>query len=175
MSEAQSPPTEQYRLAIRRPVTTAMVFLTLVVFGWKSYEGLSINLMPDISYPTLTVRTEYEGAAPEDVEKLLTRPLEETLAIVPGMVQISSVSSPGLSEIVLEFTWDTDMNTAQQDVILPYVEDGTVQLIGATTENPSFEVIAPLLSRARVVRLKQLGPEPLSEMVSRALADSPSC
>ncbi len=115
MSEAQSPPTE-YRLAIRRPVTTAMVFLTLVVFGWKSYEGLSINLMPDISYPTLTVRTEYEGAAPEDVEKLLTRPLEETLAIVPGMVQISSVSSPGLSEIVLEFTWDTDMNTAQQDV-----------------------------------------------------------
>lgn len=93
-----------------------MVFLTLVVFGWKSYEGLSINLMPDISYPTLTVRTEYEGAAPEDVEKLLTRPLEETLAIVPGMVQISSVSSPGLSEIVLEFTWDTDMNTAQQDV-----------------------------------------------------------
>lgn len=116
MSEAQSPPTEQYRLAIRRPVTTAMVFLTLVVFGWKSYEGLSINLMPDISYPTLTVRTEYEGAAPEDVEKLLTRPLEETLAIVPGMVQISSVSSPGLSEIVLEFTWDTDMNTAQQDV-----------------------------------------------------------
>ena len=116
MSEAQSPPTEQYRLAIRRPVTTAMVFLTLVVFGWKSYEGLPINLMPDISYPTLTVRTEYEGAAPEDVEKLLTRPLEETLAIVPGMVQISSVSSPGLSEIVLEFTWDTDMNTAQQDV-----------------------------------------------------------
>ena len=116
MSEAQSPPIQQHRLAIRRPVTTAMVFLTLVVFGWKSYEGLSINLMPDISYPTLTVRTEYEGAAPEDVEKLLTRPLEETLAIVPGMVQISSVSSPGLSEIVLEFTWDTDMNTAQQDV-----------------------------------------------------------
>ncbi|MEA3365287.1 MAG: efflux RND transporter permease subunit, partial [Candidatus Hydrogenedentes bacterium] len=116
MSETQSSRTEHYRLAIRRPVTIAMVFLTLVVFGWKSYEGLSINLMPDISYPTLTVRTEYEGAAPEDVEKLLTRPLEETLAIVPGMVQISSVSSPGLSEIVLEFTWDTDMNTAQQDV-----------------------------------------------------------
>ncbi len=116
MSETQSAPTQQYRLAIRRPVTTAMVFLTLVVFGWKSYEGLSLNLMPDISYPTLTVRTEYEGAAPEDVEKLLTRPLEETLAIVPGMVQISSVSSPGLSEIILEFTWDSDMNTAQQDV-----------------------------------------------------------
>ncbi len=116
MSDMQSSPEHRYRLAIRRPVTTAMIFLTLVVFGWKSYEGLAINLMPDISYPTLTVRTEYAAAAPEDVEKLLTRPLEETLAIVPGMVQISSVSSPGLSEIILEFTWDTDMATAQADV-----------------------------------------------------------
>lgn len=106
----------EYRLPIRRPVTTAMIFLTMVVFGWKSYQELSINLMPDISYPTLTVRTEYEGAAPEDVEQLLTRPLEETLATVSGMVQISSASSPGLSEVVLEYTWDTDMNAAQQEV-----------------------------------------------------------
>ena len=60
-------------------------------------------------------------------------------------------------------------NKAQQDVILPYVEDGTVTLIGATTENPSFEVIAPLLSRARVVRLKQLGPEASGEIVDGAL------
>jgi len=63
-------------------------------------------------------------------------------------------------------------NKAQQDVILPFVEDGTVTLIGATTENPSFEVIAPLLSRARVVRLKQLGPEALSAVIERALEDS---
>ena len=62
-------------------------------------------------------------------------------------------------------------NKAQQDVILPYVEDGTVTLIGATTENPSFEVIAPLLSRARVVRLKQLGADDLSAVLDRALAD----
>ncbi|HOZ49899.1 MAG TPA: efflux RND transporter permease subunit [Candidatus Hydrogenedentes bacterium] len=107
---------KHYRLAIRRPVTVVMIFLTLIVFGYKSYNQLPINLMPDISYPTLTVRTEYEGAAPEDVEKLLTRPLEETLSIVSGMVEISSVSSAGLSEIIMEFTWDTDMNAAQQDV-----------------------------------------------------------
>jgi len=94
----------------------AMLFLTVIVFGWRSYQQLPVNLMPDISYPTLTVRTEYEGAAPEDVEKLVTRPLEEFLSIVSGMVQISSVSSPGLSEIILEFTWSTDMNVAQQDV-----------------------------------------------------------
>ncbi len=107
---------KHYRLAIRRPVTVAMIFLTLVVFGWKSYQQLPINLMPDISYPTLTVRTEYQGAAPEDVEQLLTRPLEETLSVVSGLVEISSISSPGLSEIVMEFTWGTDMNAAMQDV-----------------------------------------------------------
>ena len=112
----QAPHEKRYPFAIRQPVTIAMMFLTLVVFGYKSYEELPINLMPDISYPTLTVRTEYEGAAPEDVEKLVTRPLEETLSIVSGMTEISSVSSPGLSEIVLEFNWGTDMNTAQQDV-----------------------------------------------------------
>lgn len=116
MTESPEKPSRQYRLAIRRPVTMAMLFLTLLVFGWRSYQQLPINLMPSISYPTLTVRTEYEGAAPEDVEKLVTRPLEEMLSIVSGMVEISSISSPGLSEIILEFTWDTDMNVAQQDV-----------------------------------------------------------
>lgn len=114
----ETPPNTpgQYMLAISRPVTTAMLFLTLIVFGWRSYQNLPINLMPDISYPSLTVRTEYEGAAPEDVEMLVTRPLEELLSIVGGMVEINSVSSPGLSEIILEFTWGADMNLAQQEV-----------------------------------------------------------
>ncbi len=116
MTEPTSALHKAYLLPIRRPVTTVMLFMTLLVFGWKSYQELPINLMPDISYPTLTVRSEFEGAAPEDVEKLLTRPLEETLSIVSGMVEISSVSSPGLSEIVMEFNWGTDMNAAQQEV-----------------------------------------------------------
>ena len=80
---------KHYRLSIRRPVTMAMVFLTLLVFGGKSYQELAINLMPDIAYPTLTVRTEYEGAAPEDVENLVTRKLEERLSVVSGVVQVS--------------------------------------------------------------------------------------
>jgi len=63
-------------------------------------------------------------------------------------------------------------NKAQQDVILPHVEDGTITLIGATTENPSFEVVAPLLSRVRVVRLRQLDREDLRTIVERALSDA---
>lgn len=116
MIDIPTEPRREYRMAIRRPVATSMLFLILIVFGWRSYQNLPINLMPDISYPSLTVRTEYEGAAPEDVEMLITRPLEELLSIVSGMVEISSVSSPGLSEIILEFTWGSDMNIAQQEV-----------------------------------------------------------
>jgi HAE1 family hydrophobic/amphiphilic exporter-1 len=111
-----TPDNTHYRLSIRRPVTVAMMFITLLVFGWRSYQQLPLNLMPDISYPTLTIRTDYDGAAPEDVEKLVTRQLEERLSIVAGVVEVSSVSSAGLSEIILEFTWDTDMNVAMQDV-----------------------------------------------------------
>ena len=109
-------PLSDYRFAIRRPVTILMIFVTLMVFGWRSYQELPLNLMPDMSYPTLTVRTEYEGAAPEDVEKLVTRPIEERLSIVNGVVELSSISSAGLSEVVLEFRWGTDMDIAMQDV-----------------------------------------------------------
>ena len=63
-------------------------------------------------------------------------------------------------------------NKAQQDVILPYVEDGTITLIGATTENPSFEVVAPLLSRVRVVRLEALAADDIERIVERALGDA---
>jgi putative ATPase len=62
-------------------------------------------------------------------------------------------------------------NKAQQDAILPHVEDGSITLIGATTENPSFEVIAPLLSRSRVFRLEQLDREELKQVVQRGLAE----
>ncbi|MCK5862010.1 MAG: efflux RND transporter permease subunit, partial [Candidatus Hydrogenedentes bacterium] len=116
MNENPTVSRKKYRMAVRRPVATTMLFLILIVFGWRSYQNLPINLMPDISYPSLTVRTEYDGAAPEDVEMLITRPLEELLSIVNGMAEISSISSPGLSEIILEFTWGSDMNLAQQEV-----------------------------------------------------------
>lgn len=156
----ESPP---YRLAIRRPVTTFMLFVTLIVFGWRSYRELPINLMPDIAYPTLTVRTEYEGAAPEDVEKLVTRPLEEMLSIVSGMVEISSISSPGLSEIILEFTWDTDMNVAQQDV------RDRLDLFDPPEEVTEKPVILRYDPTLDPVMRVAIAPEPASEINDPAL------
>ena len=93
-----------------------MLFLALIVFGLKSYQELSLNLLPDITYPTLTVRTKYPSAAPEEVEHLVSVSLEEAVGTVGGLVKMSSISSSGLSEIILEFDWQTDMDMASLDV-----------------------------------------------------------
>src|SRR5262245_38833083 len=91
--------------AIRRPVTVSMVVLAVMLFGWVSLGRLALNLLPDISYPSLTIQTDYPDAAPEEVENLITRPIEEAVGVVPGLVRLSSVSRAGQSEVILEFTW----------------------------------------------------------------------
>ena len=69
------------RTAIHRPVTVFMFFLAVVLFGVVSLQRLSLNLLPDISYPSLTIQTDYEDAAPEEIESLITRPIEETVGV----------------------------------------------------------------------------------------------
>jgi HAE1 family hydrophobic/amphiphilic exporter-1 len=103
--------------ATHRPVAVGVVFLALVVFGALSYLRLPLALMPELSYPTLTVRTEYQGAAPEEVENEISRPIEEALGVVAGLRRVSSVSRAGVSDVVLEFAWDTEMSDAVQDTL----------------------------------------------------------
>ena len=102
--------------ATRRRVTIAMMTLTLVLFGLISLSSLKVELLPDLSYPTLTVRTDYEGAAPAEVETLISQPAEEALGIVKGLRRLRSVSRTGQSDVVLEFAWGTDMQQAGLDV-----------------------------------------------------------
>ncbi len=104
------------RIAIRRPVTVFMAVSAVALFGSVSLNRLALNLLPEISYPSLTIQTDYEDAAPEEIESLITRPVEEAVGIVPGLNRISSVSRPGQSEVVLEFTWDTAMDLASIEV-----------------------------------------------------------
>ncbi|MCL4181392.1 MAG: efflux RND transporter permease subunit [Verrucomicrobia bacterium] len=100
-----------------RPVAVLMVFLAAVVFGFFSFKRLPVTLMPELSYPTLTVRTEYAGAAPEEIENEISRPIEEALGVIGGLNKISSISRPGLSDVVLEFVWGTDMSKATQETL----------------------------------------------------------
>jgi HAE1 family hydrophobic/amphiphilic exporter-1 len=93
-----------------------MIFLATVVFGFVALSRLHLKLLPEISYPTLTIQTDYPDAAPAEVENFVTRPLEEAVGVVNGLRTVRSVSKPGLSEITLEFTWKTPMQYIALDV-----------------------------------------------------------
>jgi HAE1 family hydrophobic/amphiphilic exporter-1 len=104
------------RASIRHPVTVAMVFVAAFVFGLVSLDRLRMNLLPDITYPTITIRTQFPDAAPQEVENLVTRPLEEAAGVVQGVREIRSASRSGVSEITLEFSWGSNMDYASLDV-----------------------------------------------------------
>lgn len=102
--------------SIRRKVTIAMFTLGIILFGFVSLSRLKINLLPELSYPTLTVRTEYPGAAPAEIENLVTKPIEEALGVVKNVEQVQSISRSGQSDVTLEFAWGTEMDFASIDV-----------------------------------------------------------
>lgn len=102
--------------ATRRRVTVLMFTVTLVLFGLIGLTKLKLNLLPDLSYPTLTVRTEFTGAAPSEIETLLTEPVEEAVGVVKNVQRVSSVSRTGQSDVILEFAWGSDMDQAGLDV-----------------------------------------------------------
>ncbi len=104
------------KIATQRHVAISMAAVTMVLFGLISLRELPVNLLPNLSYPTLTVRTEYQGAAPEEIETLLTRPVEETVGVVKNVLAVKSVSRAGQSDVLLEFAWGTNMDRAGLDV-----------------------------------------------------------
>jgi HAE1 family hydrophobic/amphiphilic exporter-1 len=103
-------------IATERRVTVVMMMVAIALFGMVSLSRLKLNLLPDISYPTVTVRTELTGAAPEEVENLLTKPIEEAVGVIRNVRLVRSVSRSGQSDVTLEFLWGTDMDIAGVDV-----------------------------------------------------------
>lgn len=104
------------RISVRRPVFTSMVTLIVIILGLSSFSRLQIDLLPNIEMPTLTVRTGYEGASPVVMERLVTQIVEEIVATVPGVEELTSESSEGSSSVRVRFNWGTDIDTAAIDV-----------------------------------------------------------
>jgi HAE1 family hydrophobic/amphiphilic exporter-1 len=104
------------RFSVERPIFTTMVTLILVILGAVSLSRLQVDMLPDIELPTLSIRTDYEGASPEVMERLVTQIIEEIVATVPGVEEITSSSSEGRSRINVRFVWGTDIDTAAIDV-----------------------------------------------------------
>lgn len=98
--------------SLQRPVTVFMITVAVVLFGLVAASRLSVDLLPDISYPSLTIRTDLPDAAPSDVEQFVTRPVEEGVGVVPGLTRMHSISRPGQSEVTLEFGSNQRMDLA---------------------------------------------------------------
>jgi HAE1 family hydrophobic/amphiphilic exporter-1 len=103
-------------LSIRRPVATAMAFLAIALLGIIAFTRLPVNLLPDVSFPTLTIWTQYPEAGPSEVERFVTEPIERQVARVPGVNAVSSISREGASQVQLQFLWGTDMDFATLNV-----------------------------------------------------------
>lgn len=104
------------RIAIHRPVTMFMLSLTVLLLGSISLTRLPVDLMPDVSFPSLTVRVGYAGVGPVEIEELIVRPLEQSLAAVPGLEQVNSTAQEGSGTVRLNFVWGTDLNEAADEV-----------------------------------------------------------
>jgi HAE1 family hydrophobic/amphiphilic exporter-1 len=111
--------------AIKRGVTFAMIYLIAVGFGFFSLSRLNLDLYPKLEFPVLAIITQYSGVGPFDIETVITRPIEEAVASVENVQKVSSTSTQGLSLVMLEFDWGSDMNQAEIDVRtnLEYIRD----------------------------------------------------
>ncbi len=103
-------------LSIRRKITFFMLYLIVIGFGLFALSGLKIDLLPDIKFPVIGIIVEYQGVGPADIENLITRPIEETVAATKNVKQIDSQSSQGFSIILLQFNWGTDIDKAENNV-----------------------------------------------------------
>ncbi|PKG77218.1 acriflavin resistance protein [Shewanella sp. Actino-trap-3] len=102
--------------SVNRPVTVWMFMLAVMLFGMVGFSRLAVKLLPDLSYPSVTIRTAYDGAAPVEIEQLVSKPIEEAVGVVKGLRKISSISRSGMSDVVLEFEWGTNMDMASLEV-----------------------------------------------------------
>lgn len=104
------------RFVLKRPVTVLMALLCLIVFGISSVFNATLEQMPDMDQPMMIIMANYSGASPEDMDELVTQPIEDQVSTLEGVKSMSSTTSEGRSMIMLEYDYDTDMDEAYSDL-----------------------------------------------------------
>ena len=163
------------KLAVQRPITFLMTSLIFIGFGIFGVLQLRLNLYPDVSFPTITVFTGYEGVAPEDIEALVTRPIEEQVGSISGIRRVRSLSSQGASVVKLNFNWGTDLYEAENDVRkqLGFVtrtipDDAEIPLVFSYDPNQEPIVVLAVTSDVRSSRdLRTYSTQVLEQRIER--------
>ncbi len=117
-------------ICVKRPVFATVLILVLVVFGIFGYLKLGLDRFPKVDFPIITVTTRQPGSAPEDIETEITDKIEEAVNTVNGIEELRSISSEGVSQVIIQFVLEKDVDVAAQDVrdkvngVLPRVAQG---------------------------------------------------
>ena len=120
-------------LSVRRPIASLMIIVAMLILGGVALTRMPVALLPDLNFPAAVVITNYENVGPQEVEALVTRPIEEAMATVRNVRRVTSTSSPGSSTVVVQFNWGTDMDFAalemreRLDLIRDFLPDGVSQ------------------------------------------------
>ncbi|MDO9265130.1 MAG: efflux RND transporter permease subunit, partial [Desulfosalsimonadaceae bacterium] len=156
-------------VSIKRPVFAAVLMLALVTLGIFSYRRLSIDMWPDVEFPVVTITTVLEGAAPETIEREVSRRIEETVNTIPGVKHVQSISRESVSLVVVEFHLEMEIDDVAQDVRtkvsairgdLPQdIEEPIITKMDVTN--------MPLVSLA--LRSKSIGPRDLTLMIDKKI------
>ncbi len=102
--------------SVNRKITVLMMILIITIFGVLAFFRLGLDMMPDLEYPVVSVITTYEGVSSEDIEKLVTKPVESVVSTVKNVKKVSSISQEGISAVIVEFEWGTKLDFSAQDV-----------------------------------------------------------
>ena len=102
--------------SIKRPVTVLMAVMICLLLGAIAFTEIPVDLMPEVNFPTLSITTDYEGVGPEEIETLISRPLEQIVSAAPGVERVTSTSSEGRSSVRIEFVYGTDIEVAADEV-----------------------------------------------------------
>lgn len=103
-------------LSVKRPVGVAVLATAITIVGWVAVERLPVDLLPEVDFPRISVITNYEGVGPEEIENLITRPVEQAVSTIDGVTLLEAESAEGLSRVQLQFDWGTDLEAAVNDV-----------------------------------------------------------
>jgi len=163
------------KIAIKRGITFTMAYLIAIGFGLFGLSSLKLDLYPNITFPVIAVMSQYEGVGPEDIEEVLTRPLEQTVTAVENVKKITSNSGAGTSIIIMEFAWGSDMEKAENDVrtnidfVRDFLPEGSSDPV-TFAFNPAMQPIVYLAATSDqlgMAELRRLIEEQVSPLLER--------
>lgn len=151
------------QLAVKRPVGVIMLILGVLVLGIVSLKNLAVDLYPKIEVPVAVITTTYQGASPQEVERLISEPIESVVGSIQGIDSIQSVSSPNSSMVIMQFDWGTNIDNALNDIRERI--DQVAGMLPEDADRPSVLRIDPQQTPVMWIGLSGAAPEKLQDIV----------